>query len=118
MLDDLATQRQLLARKADIGEILQAKTRRENWQRETDEQDEAEADRQRKTAESWLQASKCDQEDELDELLRRCHEGSCDWIHDNEKIKSWVRHGADHSILWLKGKPGSGRFVIIPWHDL
>lgn len=57
---------------------------------------------------SWLDASNLDQEDKLDDLRSRCHESSCDWILENAKIKSWIRQGADHSVLWLKGKPGSG----------
>lgn len=74
---------------------------------------------ERKNAACWLEGSKLDQEDELDELRKRCHGNSCDWIYENEKVKSWLRNGHDHSILWLKGKPGSGGYFLacaLLWH--
>lgn len=57
---------------------------------------------------SWLQVADSLQEDELDQLLRRCHLGTCDWITRNPKISGWMKLGIHQKVMWLKGKPGSG----------
>ena len=108
MLDDLSTQSLVLSKEPEAHEIAEAKEIHERWKREANEREEAETAVQYKNVEAWLEAWKLNQEDELDELLSRCHEGSCDWIYENPKIKSWLRQGVDHNVLWLKGKPGSG----------
>lgn len=82
---------------------------RERRQSETDKEDEKKSIIERQNARTWLEASKLDQEHELYDLVSRCHQGSCDWIYDNPKIKHWLQQGSDHSVLWLKGKPGSGK---------
>jgi NACHT domain len=102
------THGQLLQRKASKNEIAEAKESRERWQEEAEKREKHQAATQLNNVRSWLNASQLDQEDELDELSNRCHDGTCDWAYNNSKIKSWIQQGPDHSILWLKGKPGSG----------
>jgi hypothetical protein len=36
---------------------------------------------------------------------------SCDWILEHEAYKSWV--GDQHGLLWIKGKPGSGKSTLM-----
>lgn len=57
---------------------------------------------------SWLEASQDEHEDVLDDLINHCHPGSCDWLLEHTKMKGWIRQTSDQSVLWLKGKPGSG----------
>lgn len=108
ILDDLMTYGQLLQKKASKDDTAEAKESRERWQEEAEQREKKQAATQLNNVRSWLNASQLDQEDELDELSNRCYDGTCDWAYDNPKVKSWIRQGPDHSILWLKGKPGSG----------
>jgi hypothetical protein len=92
-----------------LQDIVEARERRESSQKKVADEAQKVADSELINTQNWLKASKYDQGDELDVLAKRCHEGSCDWIHDHPKIKSWMRQGHDHSILWLRGIPGSGK---------
>ena len=38
-------------------------------------------------------------------------EDSCDWILEHEAYKSWI--GDQHGLLWIKGKPGSGKSTLM-----
>jgi ankyrin repeat protein/nucleoside-triphosphatase THEP1 len=36
---------------------------------------------------------------------------SCDWILEHKAYKSWI--GDQHGLLWIKGKPGSGKSTLM-----
>jgi ankyrin repeat protein len=36
---------------------------------------------------------------------------SCDWILEHKAYKSWISH--QHGLLWIKGKPGSGKSTLM-----
>ena len=64
---------------------------------------------------SWLgsTATKQDQQDDLlDRLLCSCYPETSEWIVRNSKIKAWSKDQPTQTLLWLKGKPGSGKFII------
>jgi hypothetical protein len=88
--------------------IVEAKDFRARWLEEIALQEHDRSAALCKNVMSWLEALKSNQEDELDRLVKHCHLGSCDWIFQNPKLKTWTRQSADHAVLWLKGKPGSG----------
>lgn len=50
-----------------------------------------------------------EQEDILDKLTSDCCPGTTEWILKHQKMKSWLKEGRASPILWLKGKPGSGK---------
>lgn len=50
------------------------------------------------------------QEDVLDRLANDCCPGTTEWVSSQKKMKSWLRGSTP--ILWLKGKPGSGRNAL------
>ncbi|KAM6513595.1 hypothetical protein FALCPG4_015982 [Fusarium falciforme] len=71
---------------------------------------------QREVVLRWLEVgdSKSYQEDKL-ELLRNpnhCSEGTGQWLTKSHQIRSWLQFGRGHSVLWLHGKPGSGKSVL------
>jgi hypothetical protein len=51
-----------------------------------------------------------EQEDILDRLTSDCCTGTTEWILKHQKLKSWLKEGRTSPTLWLKGKPGSGKY--------
>ncbi|KAF8252056.1 hypothetical protein K440DRAFT_504999, partial [Wilcoxina mikolae CBS 423.85] len=56
-----------------------------------------------------------DYESFRDELLLRRHEGTCKWILEDPRYRTWARtdvDGQSQSILWISGDPGCGKSVL------
>ncbi|KAG4295211.1 hypothetical protein FPRO06_01795 [Fusarium proliferatum] len=62
----------------------------------------------------WLEAgdSKLDQEPKLERLRDHCREGTSQWLTKSGPVRSWLQFGRGHSVLWLYGKPGSGKSIL------
>ncbi|KAM0247555.1 hypothetical protein ACHAP5_004005 [Fusarium lateritium] len=60
---------------------------------------------------NWLEASDTDQETKFEILRDRCHEGTLGWVTNSPKLRAWLR-GHGKQVLWLHGKPGSGKSVL------
>ena len=43
--------------------------------------------------------------------IRKAFPGSCTWIFHNESYQKWINE--DRGLLWIKGKPGSGKSTVI-----
>jgi hypothetical protein len=52
-----------------------------------------------------------DQDDIFDKLTSDCCANTTDWLLKHQKMKAWLKNGRGAPILWLKGKPGCGRFT-------
>ena len=50
------------------------------------------------------------QENTLNTLTNDCCPGTTDWIMKHQKMKAWLQDGRGPTVLWLKGKPGSGEY--------
>ncbi|KAF2678067.1 hypothetical protein K458DRAFT_377432 [Lentithecium fluviatile CBS 122367] len=61
---------------------------------------------------SWLATDDPPPEDALERNTRDCLPGSCDWFIQHHKTQSWLKDGAEKTILWLYGKPGAGKSVL------
>ena len=46
-----------------------------------------------------------------DDAERLRHEGTCEWILTHDKYITWLNQS--HGLLWLKGKPGSGKSILL-----
>ena len=110
------TIRESLAKNSDLAErsaiaidINEAKAWRAKSMEESARRERENAILQRQAVLSWLKNGDSVQEDELDVQLSRGHPKTCDWFTENAKISTWRRSNQDHKVLWLKGKPGSGR---------
>jgi hypothetical protein len=57
---------------------------------------------------SWLQPASVGED--LRELLNRRYVGTCRWILDKAEFKGWRSNLSP--VLWLHGKPGSGKSVL------
>ncbi|KAL4724047.1 hypothetical protein ACLX1H_008652 [Fusarium chlamydosporum] len=60
---------------------------------------------------NWLEASDTDQETKFEILRDRCYEGTLGWVTNSPKLRGWLR-GHGKQVLWLHGKPGSGKSVL------
>lgn len=60
----------------------------------------------------WLESRDSEQELKLEALRSRCYDGTCQWVTQSSKIRSWLQRGRGGSVLWLNGKPGSGKSVL------
>ncbi|KAI9708049.1 MAG: hypothetical protein M1820_004253 [Bogoriella megaspora] len=114
ILADLAKHSELVDKEAAAFAIAEAREWRDKWQKQISKQESDRADSQLKAAIVWFDVQRWDseQEDELCRLSDRCQRGTCAWVFDNPKMKSWIRHGPQQNLVWMKGKPGSGKSVL------
>ncbi|KAH9990747.1 hypothetical protein F4779DRAFT_609911 [Xylariaceae sp. FL0662B] len=61
---------------------------------------------------NWLETADKGQEVKLEWLKSRCYEGTSQWVLQSPKLRSWLQRGRGRPVLWLYGKPGSGKSVI------
>ncbi|CAN9120026.1 unnamed protein product [Alternaria alternata] len=52
------------------------------------------------------------QDNLLHRLINDCCDGTTDWILKHRSMRQWLQHGRGGPILWLKGKPGSGKSTL------
>jgi hypothetical protein len=57
----------------------------------------------------WLSADEDAQEEISHRLENACHPGTCDWIFSKPSFLSWMSPQNRVALLWLEGKPGSGK---------
>lgn len=57
----------------------------------------------------WLEAGEHDQELRLEVLNKRCYDGTTSWITKNTRFRSWLQRERGKQVLWVYGKPGSGK---------
>ncbi|KAJ4304939.1 hypothetical protein N0V90_000467 [Kalmusia sp. IMI 367209] len=61
---------------------------------------------------SWLATDEIPPEDMLEKHTQDCLPHSCEWFVQHPMTQSWLKDSADTDILWLYGKPGSGKSVL------
>ena len=77
-------------------------------------EEEERNDLQYRACVSWLELNT--QEQEQESLFERRAEAreaaTCDWILTHPKLRSWLDPDHSRPVLWLKGKPGSGKTTL------
>jgi hypothetical protein len=109
ILKDLATHTELVDKEATAAAIEQANDTRSRLLERIDKTEDEKLTEAFNAVLAWLDAARLDQEDEVDARTNNCHPGSCEWIFKNPKMKGWVSQAHVNSVLWLHGKPGSGK---------
>ncbi|KAI0476181.1 hypothetical protein GGR56DRAFT_641517 [Xylariaceae sp. FL0804] len=61
---------------------------------------------------NWLGTGDNDPDAKFDWLMDRCHEGTSQWIIKSSKLRTWLQRDRGGNLLWLYGKPGSGKSVL------
>ena len=89
-------------------DVIEARSWREKIQENLIIEEKKRADFYLHDTIAWLKVADERQDDELDRLLRRKHEGTCEWIFNHALLKAWKDDAHGEPILWLKGIPGAG----------
>ncbi|TRX91712.1 hypothetical protein FHL15_007494 [Xylaria flabelliformis] len=121
LLDDMKRHEQLIDLQANASNIAEAREMREEikiWKEDSltriQQLDEKESTKQYESIITWFKADESDQIGILETILSESSKfpGTCSWALKNPKIKSWLQPNSDLPVLWLQGKPGSGKSVL------
>ncbi|KAF4975683.1 hypothetical protein FZEAL_7573 [Fusarium zealandicum] len=93
-------------------DISQAAEQRQKEAEEATQRVERWRNQQRDIVLNWLETSATEQENKLEMLRGRCHEGTLQWVTKSPKLRGWLQRGHGKQVLWLYGKPGSGKSVL------
>ncbi|KAF7670744.1 hypothetical protein GT037_011195, partial [Alternaria burnsii] len=118
ILDSLAKHATLIDQEANAYLVSETML----WRREA-LQVVAKTEKDRSTAQltaalSWLgletvpHCGQASQDNLLDRLIKDCCDGTTDWILKHQRMRQWLQNGRGGPILWLKGKPGSGKSTL------
>jgi hypothetical protein len=110
ILERLAKNRDLIDQEAQCYSILAGKDFRETILEKIDRDEKERSDHRLRDTLTWLDLKGQDreQDDLFDCRSRDRKDGTCEWILKNPKIRTWLDPEDNRSLLWLRGKPGSG----------
>ncbi|KAJ8131632.1 hypothetical protein O1611_g1993 [Lasiodiplodia mahajangana] len=114
ILTNLARNRDLVDREAISFDIIEAKANRRELIETLERRSKETRDWQLREVFVWLDLAGRDreQEDLLSKFQSDRHEGTCRWVFDHPKFQTWFDEEDPRLVLWLKGKPGSGKTTI------
>jgi hypothetical protein len=121
ILESLERHSDLVDREANALAITEAREWRERATQEAKRRKLEQSAAQLRHVLSWLgdgmtnqdtQDAQDEQDNRLDQLLGSCYPNTAEWVLTRPAVKSWLRTHGNKSILWLKGKPGSGKSVL------
>ncbi|ETS82746.1 hypothetical protein PFICI_04622 [Pestalotiopsis fici W106-1] len=61
---------------------------------------------------NWLGIEDDIQEAKLEMNANKCYDGTCQWLTKSSKIRTWLERNRGNPVLWLNGKPGSGKSIL------
>ncbi|KAI3317050.1 hypothetical protein HD806DRAFT_516144 [Xylariaceae sp. AK1471] len=114
ILTNMARNRDLVDREAASFEILEAKVSRQELISRLEKRDKESRDWHLREVFVWLDLAGRDreQEDLLSKFQTNRHEDTCQWVVEHPKIHTWLDEEDPRTVLWLRGKPGSGKTTI------
>ncbi|TVY89373.1 Vegetative incompatibility protein HET-E-1 [Lachnellula willkommii] len=123
IIDSLKSQRDFVDTEAASINILEAKEFRTRAQHDIEQKQKHLAglveqnERSARTAQlrhsiEWLAVDDKIQEDNLARSAHRRHDETCQWVMKEPHMKAWIKNDENHRVLWLNGKPGSGKSVM------
>ncbi|KAF0636757.1 hypothetical protein FPSE5266_08808 [Fusarium pseudograminearum] len=121
ILDDLKHHGALIDLEANAHNISQAKKMRDDirkWREESEhrvrQDDNEQSAKQYGSIVSWLKFNDVDQLAIVDSISSEVekYQGTCGWILQNKRIRSWADAKPNTPALWLKGSAGTGKSVL------
>lgn len=99
---------------APIEDLSAAREFREQMLEDLVRKQKREEDRQFDACIKWLDLQDLDREQAKLFTRRRDvrEEATCEWILSHSKVKAWLDPDSKPTFLWLKGKPGSGKWKL------
>jgi len=114
ILSNLARNRDLVDREAASFEIVESQALRRELKEQTTKRDRDRQDEFARQVFRWLDLS--GQDREQDDFLESCQNtrapGTCQWFVNHRKTLTWFDEQDPRMVLWMKGKPGSGKTTI------
>jgi hypothetical protein len=97
-------------REAASFEILESKELRWKLKEDSEKNDKDRRDEYAREVFNWLDLAGRDreQDDLLDNFQETRVPGTCVWVMDHPKVRTWFDEEDPRGVLWLKGKPGAG----------
>lgn len=111
ILASLARHKDLLTKEVTAIDLVEARESRAKAQEDLDAREKKRSDTYLHDTVAWLNIATESQDDELDRLLAKRLDGTCDWIFRNAKMKEWIDDAHGQPVLWVKGIPGAGKFL-------
>jgi hypothetical protein len=108
ILESLAKHKELLTKEAVTIDLVEARSWRAKLQEDLENREKQRSDTYIHDTIAWLNISTTDQVDELETLLSKRLDGTCQWIFQNSKFKTWKDDAHGEPVLWVKGIPGAG----------
>ena len=122
ILDDLTKHGELIDKETNAENIIEARKMRqdlETWRTES-LASMARAQREQTTRQvqgviAWLRLDDSDQLSLLDNLseVGARHPGTVSWVLKKRQMSSWMQCTTENQFVWLHGKPGTGKSVIV-----
>ncbi|KAF2108444.1 hypothetical protein BDV96DRAFT_636736 [Lophiotrema nucula] len=117
-LESLSRHARLVDNEAHAWDILKSQEWRQTSKERAEKEDAERAEGHLLSSLSWLENGmdshdhRDTQENILSEHLCHRHTGSHEWIVRKDKFRAWHNTKRGQTILWLKGKPGSGKTIL------
>ncbi|KAF0325303.1 hypothetical protein GQ607_007337 [Colletotrichum asianum] len=117
ILSRLATNRDLVDREAASFEIVEAMEERRKSLLEANRKEMERLDEYSRQVFEWLQLGERDreQEDILNDFQEARVQNTCEWLMKHPEIRTWLDEEDKRQVLWLKGKPGSGKSTLVSY---
>lgn len=121
ILEDLKRHEDLIDRLVnaiDIAEARQLRQELSSWREQSlhkiSQEDKEQSAKEFQAIQSWLRVNEGDQLSIFESAASpgNRYPGTCGWVLNNAKIRSWLQKSPQSSILWLSGVAGSGKSVI------
>jgi hypothetical protein len=113
ILASLARHKELVTKEAAAIDLMEARQWRAKAQEDLEAREKQRSDTYIHDTIAWLNIATEPQDDELDRLLSKRLEGTCDWIFRNAKMKAWKDDAHGEAVLWVKGIPGAGTSLCL-----
>ncbi|KAK7908998.1 hypothetical protein PG985_014876 [Apiospora marii] len=112
LLQSIACISEKIDRDAVAIDIMEAAELRKKWSADCIERDRRHHIEQLQSILNWLERTEPEGDAKLDVLLDKHLEGTSHWALQNSAIRSWLQIGGGGQVLWINGKPGSGKSVL------
>jgi hypothetical protein len=112
ILRKLAEHQKLLMQQVNVNEDIDARQWRLKYEEEARIQEHRTRNNWLHDSISWLKVAGELRDDELERLLEKKQEGTCEWIFNNHLFQTWRNDVHGEPVLWLKGIPGAGKSIL------
>jgi hypothetical protein len=112
ILKKLAQHQKLLMQQVDVIDAIDARQWRLKYEEEARRQEHRIQNDWLHDSISWLKVAGELRDDELERLLEKKQQGTCEWIFNNHLFQTWMDDVHGEPVLWLKGIPGAGKSIL------